>query len=101
MGLHSQLDRELELLRKCVTRQDFAAVEAAARRCARVLEAGLSGLPPAEAEARLRDLLHGLEAARRAVLVSRARLAEQLAHLRPRASYGDNPQAIHTFRMDA
>jgi len=96
----SQLDRELELLRRSVTRQDFAAVEAAARRCAQLLEAGLASLSPAEAQARLRDLLHGLEAARRAVLVSRVRLAEHLARLRPRASYGNDSQTLHTFHMD-
>jgi hypothetical protein len=96
----SQLDRELDLLRRSVTRQDFAAVESAARRCAEILRAGLSSLSAEEAEARLRDLLHRLEAARRSVLVSRVRMAEQLAQLRPRASYGEHPQSLHTFRMD-
>ena len=104
MDPRCQLDRQLDVLRKSVSRQDFAAVEAAARSCAAVLEAGLSSLPPAEAEARLRDLLNGIEAARRAVLLSRARLAAQLAHLRPRAAYGEDPQAAshrNTFRLDA
>ena len=100
MGPLRQLDRDLELLRRSVTRQDFAAVEAAARRCAQMLESGLASLSRAESAARLDHLLRGLEAARRGVLVSRVRLAEQLARLRPRASYGDDSQTLHTFRID-
>ena len=100
MNPRSQLDRELDLLRSSVSRQDFAAAEAAVRRCRKALESGLSHLSPAEAESHLRDLLQGLEAARRSVLASRVRLAEQLAQLRPRAAYGDSPEYLHTFRMD-
>jgi hypothetical protein len=100
MSPRFQFDGELELLRRSVTRQDFAAVEQAARRCSQILESNLADLSPAEAESRLHDLLRGMEAARRAVLVSRVRLAEQLAGLRPRASYGHDSRTVHTFRID-
>lgn len=96
----SHLERELDLLRRSVTRQDFASVEEVARRCSQLLESNLANLSPGGAQARLHDVLRGIEAARRAVLVSRVRLAEQLAGLRPRASYGDDSRTVHTFRIE-
>jgi len=99
------LEREEELLRRAVSRGDFDAVALSAARYAKLVEAGLQKLSPAEAQARLRRACSVLDWGRRNLRAARARIAEKLDRLQGisyyRAAIPVPEIPVHTWNIDA
>jgi len=97
-----QLEVEAAALRQAVIRDDFAAVQLAARRYVQALEIELKQLPPDRAHARFQTALELLEWARRSICISRGRMAVQLRNLQRLALYRKAPLRFSSrFQFDA
>jgi len=81
------VERELETLRYALTRDDFAAASASARRYTRLVESAVTSLAPAQAGRLMDDSCRTLEWARRELCASRARMAQRLAAVEAASRY--------------
>jgi hypothetical protein len=98
-------DTEEEALRRAVDRDDFPGAEISARRYTSLLESGLKNLPPAEAEARVRQACSLLDWARHNLHAARARIEGKLGQLEKLSHYHaaipGAGAAVHTWKIDA
>ena len=99
------LDREEEILRRAVGRDDFTSAALSARRYTSMVASELKRLPAADAELRVRRACSLLDWARQNLHAARARIAGKLVQLQRLSHYQAAipvpAAAIHTWKMDA